>query len=341
MNTRSIFSWFSTDLAIDLGTANTLVFAQGKGILVNEPSIVAMRTDSGEVEAVGSEARAMLGRTPGRITAVKPMRDGVIADYKATAQMLQHFVRKAQNQRRMVHPRIVIGVPSEITPVERRAVLDAAHGAKASEVCMVQQPVMAAVGAGMPVGEPVGNMVVDIGGGTTDVAVISMAGIVYSHSVRVAGNAMDERIIEHCKRAHNLLIGERTAEAIKIEVGSAFPLAKPLQMEVRGRDMVRGIPKAITVGDAEIRQALGGCVSAIIDAIRVALDRTPPELSGDIADGGLVLTGGGALLRSLDMRIRKETGLPVSIADDPLTSVVNGAGRMLDDFELLRRVSMN
>jgi rod shape-determining protein MreB len=341
MNTRSIFNWFSTDLAIDLGTANTLVFAQGKGIMVNEPSIVAMRTDSGAVEAVGSEARAMLGRTPGRITAVRPMRDGVIADYKATAQMLQHFVRKAQNQRRMVHPRIVIGVPSEITPVERRAVLDAAHGAKASEVCMVQQPVMAAVGAGMPVEDPVGNMVVDIGGGTTDVAVISMAGIVYSHSVRVAGNAMDERIIEHCKRAHNLLIGERTAEAIKIEVGSAFPLAKTLQMEVRGRDMVRGVPKAITVGDAEIRQALGSCVNAIIDAIRVALERTPPELSGDIADRGLVLTGGGALLRSLDMRIRKETGLPVSIADDPLTSVVNGAGRMLEDFELLRRVSMN
>ncbi|HEY1341497.1 MAG TPA: rod shape-determining protein [Bryobacteraceae bacterium] len=340
MNARSVFNWFSSDLAIDLGTANTLVFALAKGIVVNEPSIVALHKESGAVEAVGNEAREMLGRTPDCITAVKPMKNGVIADFKATAQMLHHFVQKAQT-RRFMHPRIVIGVPSEVTPVERRAVMEAAKGAKATEVCMVQQPVMAAVGAGLPVEEPIGNMVVDIGGGTTDVAVLSLSGIVYSHSVRIAGNAMDERIIEHCRHAHNLLIGERTAEAVKIEIGSAFPLAKPMQMEVRGRDLVRGIPKIITVNDTEIREALGGCVSGIVQAIRVALERTPPELSGDIADRGLVLTGGGALLRNLDTRIRQETGLPVSVADDPLTSVVEGAGKMLNNFDLLRRLSMN
>jgi rod shape-determining protein MreB len=340
MNARSVFNWLSSDLAIDLGTANTLVFAHSKGIVVNEPSIVALRKESGAVEAVGNEAREMLGRTPDGITAIKPMKNGVIADFKATAQMLHHFVLKAQT-RRFLHPRIVIGVPSEVTPVERRAVLEAAKGAKAAEVCMVQQPVMAAVGAGLPVEDPIGNMVVDIGGGTTDVAVISLSGIVYSHSVRIAGNAMDERIIEHCRHAHNLLIGERTAEAVKIEIGSAFPLAKPLQMEVRGRDLVRGIPKIVTIGDAEVREALGSCVTGIVEAIQVALERTPPELSGDIADRGLVLTGGGALLRNLDARIRKETGLPVSVADEPLTSVVNGAGRMLENFNLLRRVSMN
>jgi rod shape-determining protein MreB len=338
MTTRSLLGLFSSDLAIDLGTANTLVFERNKGIVVNEPSIVAMR-NSGGVEAVGAEAREMLGRTPGQITAIKPMRNGVIADFEATSHMLNHFIRKVHRYSRLVHPRIVIGVPSEITPVERRAVKDAC--AKASEVYLVQQPVMAAQGAGLPIEEPVGNMVVDIGGGTTDVAVISLAGIVYSHSVRVAGNAMDEVIVDHVKRKHNLLIGERTAEAIKMQIGSAFPLANEMRMEVRGRDLLRGLPGAVIVTDSEIRDALSTCVASIVDAIKVALERTPPELSADISDRGVVLTGGGALLKKLDTRISKETGLPVLIAEDPLLSVVVGAGKMLDDFGLLRRVSMN
>ena len=339
MTTPSLFSLFSSDLAIDLGTANTLVFQRNKGIVVNEPSIVAMRKDSGGVEAVGSEAKEMLGRTPDAITAVKPMKNGVIADFKATTHMLNHFIEKAHRRKRMVHPRIVIGVPSEITPVERRAVKEACT--KASEVYLVQQPVMAAVGAGLPIADPVGNLIVDIGGGTTDVAVISLAGIVYSHSVRVAGNAMDEMISEHVKRKHNLLIGERTAEAIKIQIGSAYPLPNPMRMEVRGRELVRGLPGTVMLTDTEIREALAPCVSSIMEAIKVALERTPPELSADIADHGVVLAGGGALLRNLDMRIRKDTGLPVAIAEDPLTSVVLGAGKMLDDFSLLRRISMN
>ena len=339
MTTPSLRGLFCSDLAIDLGTANTLVFERNKGIVVNEPSIVAMRKDSGGVEAVGVEAREMLGRTPEQITAVKPMKNGVIADFKATSHMLNHFIRKAHRYSRVVHPRIVIGVPSEITPVERRAVQDAC--AKASEVHLVQQPVMAAVGAGLPIADPVGNLIVDIGGGTTDVAVISLAGIVYAHSVRIAGNAMDEVIIDHVKRKHNLLIGERTAEAIKIEIGSAFPLGNEMRMEVRGRDLVRGLPGAATITDSEIRDALSPCVATIVDAIKIALERTPPELSADISDRGVVLTGGGALLKKLDTRISKETGLPVLIADDPLLSVVVGAGKMLDDFGLLRRVSMN
>jgi len=337
--TPSFLGLFSSDLAIDLGTANTLVFERNKGIVVNEPSIVALRKQSGGVEAVGAEAKEMLGRTPEQITAVRPMKNGVIADFKATSHMLNHFIQKAHKRKRLVHPRIVIGVPSEITPVERRAVKEAC--AKASEVYLVQQPVMAAVGAGLPIAEPIGNLIVDIGGGTTDVAVISLAGIVYSHSVRVAGNAMDETIIDHVKRKHNLLIGERTAEDIKIQIGSAFPLSNPMTMEVRGREILRGIPATVTVTDVEIREALTGCVTSILDAIRVALERTPPELSADIADHGVVLAGGGALLKNLDTRIRKETGLPVSIAEDPLTSVVTGAGKMLDDFGLLRRISMN
>jgi rod shape-determining protein MreB len=339
MLASSFFSLFSSDLAIDLGTANTLVFKRNKGIVVNEPSIVARRTDSGNVEAVGAEAKEMLGRTPNQITAVKPMRSGVIADFTATSQMLNHFIQKAHRRKCLVHPRIVIGVPSSVTPVERRAVEEACSSA--SEVYLVQQPVMAAVGAGLPITEPVGTLIVDIGGGTTDVAVISLAGIVYSHSVRVAGNAMDEMIIDHIKRKHNLLIGERMAETIKIEIGSAFPLDNPTRLEVRGRDLTRGVPATATVTDSEIRDALSTCITSIVDAIKVALERTPPELSADIADHGLFLAGGGALLKNLDIRIRKETGLPVSIAEDPLTSVVVGAGKVLDDFGLLRRVCMN
>jgi rod shape-determining protein MreB and related proteins len=339
MTTPSLLSLFSSDLAIDLGTANTLVFDKKKGIVVNEPSIVALRRDSGAVEAVGTEAKEMLGRTPDAITAVKPMKNGVIADFKATAQMLNHFIQKAHHRKRMVHPRIVIGVPCEITQVERRAVMDAC--ARASQVHLVQQPVMAAVGAGLPISEPGGNLIVDIGGGTTDVAVISLAGLVYAHSVRIAGNAMDEKIVEYCKRRHNILIGERMAETVKMNIGSAFPLANEMRMEVRGRDLVRGVPGAVTLTDTEVREAIAPCVNAIIDGIRAALEHTPPELSADIVDRGVVLTGGGALLRNLDVRIRRETGLPVALADDPLTSVVMGAGRMLNDFPLLRRVSLN
>jgi rod shape-determining protein MreB len=339
-NLRSLFSMFSSDLAIDLGTANTLVYAKGKGIVVNEPSIVAINKNTGEVEAVGKEAKEMLGRTPGNIVAIKPMKDGVIADFKITEKMLNYFIQKAHNRKMLVHPRIVIGVPSEITQVEKRAVMDSAYRAKASEVHLVEQAMAAAIGAGLPITEPSGNMVVDIGGGTTDIAVISLSGIVYSRSVRMAGNQMDEAIMNYLKRKYNLLIGERTAEQIKMEVGSGYPLDKPLTMEVKGRNLIEGIPKTITVDDSEIREALSECVGTIMNAIRVALERTPPELSADISDRGIVLTGGGALLKNLDKRIREETGLPVSIADDPLASVVLGTGKMLSDFKLLRKISI-
>jgi rod shape-determining protein MreB len=341
MNVRSLFSLFSSDLAIDLGTANTLVYAKGKGIVVNEPSIVAINKNTGEVEAVGKEAKEMLGRTPGNIVAIKPMKDGVIADFKVTERMLNYFIQKAHGRKMLVHPRIVIGVPSEITQVEKRAVMDSAYRAKASEVHLVEQAMMAAIGAGLPITEPSGNMVVDIGGGTTDVAVISLSGIVYSRSVRVAGNEMDEAVTRYLKRKYNLLIGERSAETIKMEIGSAYPLDKPITAEVRGRNLIEGIPRTVTVNDSEIREALSECVATIVNAIRAALERTPPELSADISDRGIVLTGGGALLRNLDKRIREETGLPVSIADDPLTSVVLGTGRMLSDFRLLRKISID
>ncbi len=341
-NMRSLFSLFSNDLAIDLGTANTLVYAHGKGIVVNEPSIIAVNTQTGAVEAVGKEAKEMLGRTPGNIVAIKPMKDGVIADFKQTEKMLNYFIMKAHNNRkRMVHPRIVIGVPSEITQVEKRAVMDSAYRAKASEVHLVEQAMVAAIGAGLPITEPGGNMVVDIGGGTTDIAVISLAGIVYSKSVRMAGNQMDEAVITYIKRKYNLLIGERTAEQIKMELGSAFPLDKPLTKTITGRNLIEGVPKTITIDDSEVREALSECVSTIINGIRVALERTPPELSADISDRGIVLTGGGALIKNLDKRIREETGLPVSIADDPLASVVLGTGKMLSDFKLLRKISID
>jgi rod shape-determining protein MreB and related proteins len=340
MNFRSVFSLISSDLAIDLGTANTLVYAKGKGIVVNEPSIVAINKNNGEVEAVGKEAKEMLGRTPGNIVAIRPMKDGVIADFKVTERMLNYFIQKAHGRKMLVHPRIVIGVPSEITQVEKRAVIDSAYRAKASEVHLVEQAMVAAIGAGLPITEPSGNMVVDIGGGTTDVAVISLSGIVYSRSVRVAGNEMDDAIMQYLKRKYNLLIGERTAEQIKITVGSAYPLDRPLTMEIKGRNLIEGVPKTITIEDSEIREALGECVSTIVNAIRVALERTPPELSADISDKGIVLTGGGAMLKNLDRRIREETGLPVSIAEDPLASVVLGTGKMLTDFRLLRRIAI-
>ena len=332
---------FSSDLAIDLGTANTLVFAAGKGIVVNEPSIVAINKNTGEVEAVGKEAKEMLGRTPGNIVAIKPMKDGVIADFKVTEKMLNYFIQKAHNRKMLVHPRIVNGVPSEITQVEKRAVEDSAYRAKASEVYLVEQAMVAAIGAGLPITEPSGNMVVDIGGGTTDIAVISLSGIVYSRSVRMAGNQMDEAITNYLKRKYNLLIGERTAEHIKIEIGSAYPLDKPLHLEIKGRNLIEGVPKTITIDDSEIREALGECIAVIMNAIRVALERTPPELSADISARGIVLTGGGALIKNLDKRIREETGLPVSVADDPLASVVLGTGKMLSDFRLLRKIKID
>ncbi len=340
MNFRSLFSVFSSDLAIDLGTANTLVFARGKGIVVNEPSIVAINKLTGEIEAVGREAKDMLGRTPGNIVAIRPLKDGVIADFKVTEKMLNYFIHKAHNRKMFVHPRIVIGVPSEITQVEKRAVQDSAFRAKASEVYLVEQAMMAAIGAGLPITEPSGSMIVDIGGGTTDIAVISLSGIVYSRSVRVAGNEMDEALTAYLKRKYNLLVGERTAEQVKMEIGSAYPLEKPITMEIKGRHLLEGIPKTITIDDSEIRDALSECVATILNAIRVALERTPPELSADISDRGIVLTGGGALLKNLDKRIREETGLPVSIAEDPLASVVLGTGKMLTDFDLLRRVAI-
>jgi rod shape-determining protein MreB len=340
MNLRSIFSLFSSDLAIDLGTANTLVFAKGSGIVVDEPSIVAINKTTGDVEAVGKEAKEMLGRTPGNIVAIKPMKDGVIADFKVTERMLNYFIHKAHGRKMLVHPRIVIGVPSEITQVERRAVVDSAYRAKASEVHLVEQAMVAAIGAGLPITEPSGNMIVDIGGGTTDVAVISLSGIVYSRSVRVAGNEIDEAITQYLKRKYNLLIGERTAEQIKIKIGSAYPLDKPITAEIKGRNLIEGIPRTITVDDSEIREAVSECVATIMNAIRVALERTPPEISADISDRGIVLMGGGSLLRNMDKRIREETGLPVSIAEDPLSCVVLGTGKMLSEFKLLRRIRL-
>ncbi len=340
MNIRSLFSLFSSDLAIDLGTANTLVYAKGKGIVVNEPSIVAINKNNGDVEAVGKEAKEMLGRTPGNIVAIRPMKDGVIADFKVTERMLNYFIQKAHGRKMLVHPRIVIGVPSEITQVEKRAVIDSAYRAKASEVHLVEQAMVAAIGAGLPITEPGGNMVVDIGGGTTDVAVISLAGIVYSRSVRVAGNELDEAIIQYLKRKYNLLVGERTAEQIKMQLGSASELDKPITMEIKGRNLIEGVPRTLAIGDEEIREALAEGISTIMNAIRVALERTPPELSADISDRGIVLTGGGGLIKNLDKRIRQETGLPVSIAEDPLACVVLGIGRMLSDFKLLRRIAI-
>ncbi len=338
---RSFFSIFSSDLAIDLGTANTLVFAEGRGIVVREPSIVAVNKITNKVEAVGSAAKDMLGRTPGNIVAIRPMKDGVIADFEVTERMLDYFIKKAHGRSLFVRPKIVISVPSDITQVEKRAVKDSALQAGASEVFIVEQAMAAAIGAGLPITEPTGNMIVDIGGGTTDVAVISLAGIVYSKSVRVASNEMDEAIIQYIKRKYNLLIGERTAEAIKIEIGSAYPLDEPISMEIKGRDLVEGVPKTLNLTDAEVREALAETVGIILDAVRVALEKTPPELSADIMDKGIVLTGGGSMLKNLDRRLREETGLPIATAEDPLSSVALGTGAMLADVDLLRKISLD
>lgn len=340
MRIGSIFRFFSSDLAIDLGTANTLVLAKNKGVVVYEPSIVAINKVTGRVEAVGKEAKEMVGRTPGNIIAIRPMKDGVIADFESTEKMLDHFIKKAHNRNMWVRPRIVIGVPSGITQVEKRAVRDAAFRARATEVYIVEEAMAAAIGAGLPITEPSGNMIVDIGGGTTDVAVISLAGIVYSRSVRVAGNEMDEAIIQYIKKKYNLLIGERTAEQVKMELGSAFPLEEELSMEIKGRNLMEGVPKTIVITDSEIREALSDTVQSIINTVHEALEKTPPELSADIMDRGIVLTGGGALLKKLDVRLREETGLPVTVAEQPLYSVVLGAGKMLDNIDLLRKVTL-
>ncbi|UQA55941.1 rod shape-determining protein [Polyangium aurulentum] len=343
-----IFDWlyglFSNDLAIDLGTATTLIYVKGKGIVSCEPSVVAVQRDNRggkKVLAVGREAKEMLGRTPGNIQAVRPLRDGVIADFEITEAMLRYFIARAHNRRTLVKPRIIICVPFGITEVEKRAVKESAEGAGAREVYLIEEPMAAAIGAGLPITEPSGNMVVDIGGGTTEVAVISLAGIVYSQSVRVGGDKMDESIMAYMKRKYNMAIGEQTAERIKITIGNAYPLEQQLTMEVKGRDMVAGIPKTVVVNSDEIRESLAEPTNAIVDAVLVALERTPPELAADIVDKGIVLTGGGALLKNLDVLLREETGLPVMVCDDPISAVVLGSGKALDHLELLKEVTIS
>lgn len=342
-----IFDWlagmFSNDLAIDLGTANTLVYVKGKGIVTNEPSVVAVQRDvrgGKKILAVGKEAKEMLGRTPGSIVAIRPMKDGVIADFEITEAMLRYFIERAHNRRTMVKPRIIICVPYGITEVEKRAVKESAESAGAREVHLIEEPMAAAIGAGLPITEPSGNMIVDIGGGTTEVAVISLAGIVFSKSVRVGGDKMDEAIVNYLKRKYNLLIGERTAEQIKIAIGTAYPDSEVRSMQVKGRDLVAGIPKTIEVVSEEIREAIAEPVNTIVEAVRVALERTPPELAADIVDKGIVLAGGGALIRNLDVLLREETGLPIMIADDPLCAVVLGSGKALDQIDILSSVAL-
>ncbi|NIQ95781.1 MAG: rod shape-determining protein [Desulfuromonadales bacterium] len=341
-----VWGMFSNDLAIDLGTANTLVYSKGKGVVVNEPSVVAVQKDNQgqrKVLAVGKEAKTMLGRTPGSIVAIRPMKDGVIADFDVTEEMLRHFIRKVHNRKALVRPRIVICVPSGITQVEKRAVKESAESAGAREVYLIEEPMAAAIGAGLPITEPSGNMIVDIGGGTTEVAVISLAGVVFAKSVRVGGDKLDESIVHYMKRKYNMLIGERTAEQIKIEIGSAYPDESDelATLEVKGRDLVTGIPKTLTVDSNEVREAIAEPINAIVEAVRIALERTPPELAADIVDKGIVLAGGGANLRSLDRLLREETGLPVVIAEDPLSCVVLGSGKVLDHLDLLKRVAIS
>jgi rod shape-determining protein MreB len=338
-----LYGLFSNDLAIDLGTANILTFVRGRGIVSNEPSVVAVqRLGNGtkKVLAVGKQAKEMLGRTPGNISAVRPMKDGVIADFEITEALLRYFINQVHNRQTLVKPRIIVGVPSGITEVEKRAVRDSALAAGAREVYLIEEPMAAAIGAGMPVTEPSGNMVVDIGGGTTEVAVISLAGIVTSRSIRVAGDKMDDAIVNFVKRKYNLLIGERTAEQIKKKLGNAAAPAEPETMEIKGRDLIAGIPKTLVVSSDEVREALEEPVSAIVDAVRSVLERTPPELAADIVDRGIVLTGGGALLRNLDVLLRDQTGLPVTVAETPECAVVLGTGRALDELDLLREVAL-
>jgi rod shape-determining protein MreB len=334
---------FSNDLAIDLGTANTLVYVKGKGIVLSEPSVVAVRKDNkgyNKVLAVGKEAKLMLGRTPGNIVAIRPMKEGVIADFEVTEAMLRHFIRKVHNRRTLLRPRIIVAVPSGITQVEKRAVRESAESAGAREVYLIEEPMAAAIGAGLPITEPTSNMVVDIGGGTTEVAVISLAGIVFSKSVRVGGDKFDEAILQYVKRKYNLLIGERTAEVIKTTIGTAYPQDDPESIEVKGRDLVSGIPKILTIDSEEVRLAITEQIETIVQVVKLALEQTPPELAADIVDRGIFLTGGGGLLKNLDILLREETGLPINIAADPLSAVVLGSGKALEDLDLLKEVSI-
>lgn len=348
-NLRELFSrglnvvlgFFSNDMGIDLGTASTLVYIKNQGIVLCEPSVVAIQAGTSNVLAVGDEAKRMLGRTPGNIIAIRPMRNGVIADFEITEAMLRYFIKKVHNSRRLVRPRMVIAIPSGITEVEKRAVKDSALHAGAREVYMIEEPVAAAIGVGLPIQEPSGSMIIDIGGGTTEMAVISLAGIVFSKSIRTAGDEMDEAIINYLKKTYNLMIGERTAEEIKMKIGSAYPLDEELSMEVRGRDLVAGLPKMITVSSEEIRESLAEPVAQIVEAIRITLERTPPELSADLMEKGLILAGGGSLLRGLDKLISEETGLPVHIAEDPLTAVALGTGKVLSEIKYLKRLAVN
>jgi rod shape-determining protein MreB and related proteins len=334
----NVYNYFSADLAIDLGTANTLVYIKGRGIVLREPSMVMIDDKTGKIQAVGAEAKAMLGKTPANMRIIRPMKDGVIADFDTTEKMLQYFIKRTRSGNQFLKPRIVIGIPSEITQVERRAVRDAALRARANEVFLIEQAMAAAIGADLPITEPGGNMVVDIGGGTTDVAVISLSGIVVAKSIRIASNEMDEAIVQYIKKKYNMLIGERTAEQIKIKIGSAYPLDEPLEMEIKGRDLAQGIPKTLNINDSEVREALEGVVQALIEVVKNTLERTPPELSADIVDRGIVLCGGGALLKNLDKRFREETSLPIFVADDPLSSVVLGAGKVLENLPLLEKI---
>ncbi|MBW2599544.1 MAG: rod shape-determining protein [Deltaproteobacteria bacterium] len=338
-----ILGLISNDLAIDLGTANTLVYVKGKGIVLDEPSVVAVHRDlrgTRKILAVGADAKRMLGKTPGNIVAIRPMKDGVIADFEITEAMLRHFILRVHNRRTFVRPRIIISIPSGITPVERRAVKETAESAGAREVYLIEEPMAAAIGAGLPITEPVSSMVVDIGGGTTEVAVISLAGVVYSKSVRVAGDRIDSAIVQYIKRKYSLLVGERTGEMIKTTIGCAYPDNELRTVDVKGRDLISGIPKVVEINSEEVMEAMAEPVGVIINAVRDALENAPPELAGDIVDRGVVLAGGGALLRNLDVLLREETGLPITIADDPLSAVARGAGKVLDELDILKEVTI-
>ena len=336
-----ILGMVSSDMWIDLGTASTLVFVKGRGIVLNEPSVVAIQKGTNRVLAVGEEAKNMLGRTPGSIVAIRPLKDGVIADFEITESMLRYFIRKVHNRKALIRPRIVVAIPSGITEVEKRAVKDSAEHAGAREVYLIEEPMAAAIGVGLPVQEAAGNMIVDIGGGTSEVAIISLAGIVFSRSVRVGGDELDEAIIQYLKRTYNLLIGPRMAEMIKINIGSTYPLEEELTMEVKGRDLVAGLPKTMTVNSEEIREAIAEPISTVIEAVRISLERCPPELSADLVDRGMVLAGGGAMLRGLDKLLSEETGLPVNIADEPIESVVLGTGKVLQELRFLKRIEVD
>jgi rod shape-determining protein MreB len=335
-----ILGLFSNDMGIDLGTATTLVYVKGEGIVLCEPSVVAIERGTSHVLAVGEEAKRMLGRTPGNIVAIRPMKDGVIADFEITEAMLRYFIKKVHHRRVLVRPRIVIAIPSGITEVEKRAVKDSAERAGAREVFLIEEPIAAAIGVGLPIQEPVGNMIIDVGGGTTEIAVISLAGTVFSKSIRIGGDEMDEAIIEYLKKTYNLMVGERTAETIKIKIGSAYPLEEEMSLEVRGRDLVAGLPKSVTVTSEEIREALQEPLRAILEVTKISLERTPPELASDLIEYGIVMAGGGSLLRGLDKLISEETALPVHVADDPMAAVANGTGKVLDEIRYLRKVTV-